>query len=79
MTQTEIREKLINIFLFELDVLIDDIDDRSTANDLGMDSVDKALIISGIEREFDIEICDTEFDNLKEYLDYVKLIEKKLA
>lgn len=57
----------------------DEINDESSNNDLDMDSIDKAEVVMEIEIQFSIELTDSEFDSLKEFKDYVSVVERKLA
>ena len=73
---TENSEKIKEIFSNILGVKVSEIANESTDNDLGMDSLDKSDIIMHIEYEFNIQIPDLRFDELKCFLDYVNIVEE---
>lgn len=49
--------------------------DTSIVDDLGADSLDVVDLLMSIEDEFEIEIPDTEIDNIKTVGELVKYIE----
>ena len=49
--------------------------ETSVAEDLGADSLDVVDLLMSIEDEFEIEIPDTEIENMKTVGDLVKYIE----
>ena len=73
------KEIIRNIFMDVLALESDEINDESSNNDLNMDSIDKAEVVMEIEIQFSINITDSEFDSLKEFKDYVAVVERKLA
>ena len=53
----------------------DILDEHKIVEDLGADSLNIVEIIMEVETEFDIEIDDTEIDNIETVNDLVKLIQ----
>ncbi len=71
-----IFEKIRAILAEQLDVAEDEITMESNiAEDLGADSLDVVDLIMSIEDEFDIEVPDTEVENIKTVGDVVNYIE----
>lgn len=68
-----------NIFIDTLGVDEEEIKSDSTNNDFGMDSLMKVTVIMAIEDHFGIEFSDDDMDACKQFSDYVKLVERKLA
>lgn len=69
-------EKVKDILVDQLDVDEDVITlEANVVNDLGADSLDVVDIVMSLEEEFDIEIPDDEFENVKTVGDIVKYIE----
>ncbi len=53
--------------------------ESSLSGDLGLDSLDTVELTLGLEERFNIEIPDSELEDLETVGDAVGLIEKKLA
>jgi acyl carrier protein len=53
-------------------------DDNSLKDDLGMDSLDQVEICMEIEKEFNINIPDSELENVKTVQDLYSCVEKFL-
>lgn len=71
-----ILEKVKAILAEQFDVEEDTITmETSVAEDLGADSLDVVDLLMSIEDEFEIEIPDTEIENMKTVGDLVKYIE----
>lgn len=71
-----VLEKVKAILAEQFDVEEDTITmDTSVADDLGADSLDVVDLLMSIEDEFEIEIPDTEIENMKTVGDLVKYIE----
>ena len=71
-----IFEKIRAILAEQLDVAEDEITMESNiAEDLGADSLDVVDLIMSIEDEFDLEVPDTEVENIKTVGDVVNYIE----
>ncbi len=71
-----VLEKVKAILAEQFDVEEDTITmDTSVAEDLGADSLDVVDLLMSIEDEFEIEIPDTEIENMKTVGDLVKYIE----
>ena len=69
-------EKVKAILSEQFDVEEDSITlDTSVVDDLGADSLDVVDLLMSIEDEFEIEIPDTEVDNVKTVGELVKYIE----
>jgi len=69
-------EKIRAILAEQLDVAEDEITmESSIAEDLGADSLDVVDLIMSIEDEFDLEVPDTEVENIKTVGDVVNYIE----
>ena len=71
-----VLEKVKAILAEQFDVEEDTITmETSVAEDLGADSLDGVDLLMSIEDEFEIEIPDTEIENMKTVGDLVKYIE----
>lgn len=71
-----VLEKVKAILAEQFDVEEDTIAmETSVAEDLGADSLDVVDLLMSIEDEFEIEIPDTEIENMKTVGDLVKYIE----
>lgn len=71
-----VLEKVKSILADQFDVEEDTITmDTSVAEDLGADSLDVVDLLMSIEDEFEIEVPDTEIENMKTVGDLVKYIE----
>ena len=69
-------EKVKAILSEQLDVEEDTItNDTSITEDLGADSLDVVDLLMSIEDEFEIEVPDTEIENIKTVGELVKYIE----
>lgn len=69
-------EKVKAILSEQFDVEEDSVTlDTSVVDDLGADSLDVVDLLMSIEDEFEIEIPDTEIDNIKTVGELVKYIE----
>ncbi len=69
-------EKIRAILAEQLDIAADEITMESNiAEDLGADSLDVVDLIMSIEDEFDLEVPDTEVENIKTVGDVVNYIE----
>ena len=70
-------EKVKAILSEQFDVEEDSITlDTSVVDDLGADSLDVVDLLMSIEDEFEIEIPDTEIDNIKTVGERVKYMEE---
>ncbi len=71
-----VLEKVKAILAEQFDAVEDDITtETSIQDDLGADSLDVVDLLMVIEGEFDLEVPDTEIENLKTVGDLVKYIE----
>ena len=71
-----VLEKVKAILAEQFDVEEDTITmETSVSEDLGADSLDVVDLLMSIEDEFEIEIPDTEIENMKTVGDLVKYIE----
>lgn len=72
-------DKIKKILVDQLDADEDAVTmEASIADDLGADSLDFADIVMSIEEEFDIEVPDDQFQNIKTVGDAVKYIEDNI-
>ena len=72
-----VLEKVKAILAEQFDAEEDDITTETLIqDDLGADSLDVVDLLMTIEGEFDVEIPDTEIENLKTVGDLVKYIEE---
>lgn len=70
MTADETIKGIINYYANANDI---EITDHSTNNEMGIDSLTLICIVEDIEHKFGITVSDGQFDELKEYKDYLKL------
>ena len=71
-------EKVKAILSEQFDVEEDSITTETTlADDLGADSLDVVDLLMSIEDEFEVEVPDSEVENIKTVGDLVKYIEDK--
>ena len=72
-------DKIKQILADTLDVNIDELSaDTNIATDLGADSLDVVEILMSIEDEFDIEIPDSEIENIRTIGELVEYIENNM-
>ena len=72
-------EKVRGIIVEQLDVEEDAVAmESSIADDLGADSLDVVDLVMSLEEEFDIEVPDSEVENIKTVGDIVKFIEERV-
>ncbi|MBQ3547153.1 MAG: acyl carrier protein [Clostridia bacterium] len=72
-------DKIKQILADTLDVNIDELSaDTNIATDLGADSLDVVEILMSIEDEFDIEIPDSEIENIRTIGELVEYIENNI-
>ena len=72
-------DKIKQILADTLDVSEDEISaDTNIATDLGADSLDVVEILMSIEDEFDIEIPDSEIENIRTIGELVEFIETNM-
>ncbi len=70
-------DKIKTILADTLDVSEDEISaDTNIATDLGADSLDVVEILMSIEDEFEVEIPDSEIENIRTVAELVEYIEK---
>ncbi|HYY44035.1 MAG TPA: acyl carrier protein [Actinomycetota bacterium] len=78
-TKEEIFEA-IKERLSERGIETDGVTTESTlAGDLGLDSLDTVELTLGLEERFDIEIPDSDLENVETVGDAVELIEQKIS
>ncbi len=74
----EIREKLIALISEATKTEPEKLTEETNfINDLNLDSLDMVEMLMKLEDEFDIEIPETETDNLKTLGDVIKYLDKK--
>lgn len=72
----ETREKVIDIIVNKLGVERESVvDSASFTNDLGADSLDTVELIMDFEREFEINIPDTEAEKISTVADAIAFVE----
>ena len=72
-------DKIKQILADTLDVSEDELSaDTNIATDLGADSLDVVEILMAIEDEFDIEIPDSEIENIRTIGELVEYIETNM-
>ena len=79
MTREEIDLEVRKIIANHLDVNEDEIEDTSTINGLGADSLDKVEIVMAIEDKFNIDIKDAEIENVNTFADLIAVTEKTIG
>ncbi|HNX13521.1 MAG TPA: acyl carrier protein [Oscillospiraceae bacterium] len=68
--------KIREIICTQLDIEPDKVTmDASVTDNLGADSLDLVELVMSIEEEFDLEVPDSEIENLKTVGDIVRYIE----
>lgn len=73
----ETREKVIDIIVNKLGVEREAVvDSASFTNDLGADSLDTVELIMDFEREFEINIPDTEAEKISTVADAIAFVEE---
>ena len=73
-------EKVRDILVDQLDVEEEKVTmDASITDDLGADSLDVVDLVMSLEEEFDVEIPDTQVENIKTVGDIVRYIEDNVA
>ena len=73
-------EKVRDILVEQLDVEEDKVTmEASITDDLGADSLDVVDLVMSLEEEFDVEIPDTQVENIKTVGDIVRYIEDNVA
>ncbi|MBQ8223719.1 MAG: acyl carrier protein [Bacteroidales bacterium] len=73
----ETREKVIDIIVNKLGVERETVvDSASFTNDLGADSLDTVELIMDFEREFEINIPDTEAEKISTVADAIAFVEE---
>ena len=72
-------DKIKQILTDTLDVNVDELSaDTNIATDLGADSLDVVEILMSIEDEFEIEIPDSEIENIRTIGELVEYIETNM-
>ena len=79
MTRAELDLEVRKIIMSHLDVTENEIEDNSTMEALGADSLDRVEIVMAIEDKFNIEIKDTDIENAKTFSELIDLTEKTIA
>lgn len=73
-TRNEVYDKIAKLLAEQLNIATDRIQEESTLESLGVDSLDRFEIIMKIEEEFSITINDQDAENIstvKQAVDYV--------
>jgi len=74
LSYEEIKTKLLKIIAEQLKIEKNSIDNHSSLEKLGADSLDRVEIIMKIEEEFDLEISDEDSDKLASLDQAIKYI-----
>lgn len=74
MTIDEIRQDLRGIISEHLNVDVECIDDETTFDQLGADSLDKVELVLKAEELFNVEVNDLTAEKCKTFNDFVNLI-----
>ena len=78
--KTNITKKVKQIIEDEFLIDYDGINDKTNfRNDLGLDSLDKIVLILGCEREFNISINDEDSDKINTFGELIEYLSKRLA
>ena len=72
-----IREKLVDIVAEKCDLSPSEIGDETSFSELGADSLDVVEIVFEAEKQYKVDISDTEFERLRTFGDLVLAV--KLA
>lgn len=73
---SDIREKVIEIVVDQLDAKPEDVDDsKSFTEDLQADSLAIVELVLALEEKFDVKIPDDEVDKIKTVGDAIRYIE----
>lgn len=79
MTNTSISEKVKTLIVDRLGVEEDDVKNESSfRDDLGADSLDTAELIMDFEKQFNINISDTDAEKVTTVAEAIALVEKAL-
>jgi len=74
---SDIREKVIEIVVDQLDAKPEDVDDgKSFTEDLQADSLAIVELVLALEEKFDVKIPDDEVDKIKTVGDAIKYIQE---
>lgn len=77
---SEIKEKVVKIIVNKLNVEPSSVASESNfTNDLGADSLDTVELIMEFEREFNIDIPDSEAEKITTVGDAIKFVEDSVA
>jgi acyl carrier protein len=80
MTREQIVAKCRDLVSEQLGYLPDEIKDESSfMDDLGSDSLDHIELCMVLEEEFELDVADDEFENVKTFADATNLILNKLT
>lgn len=79
MTRDEVQIDMLNIVGDHLNVAHEDINDESTLESLGADSLDRVEIVMACEEKFNIQIDDNDLDGVNTFEKLVDLVTKKIG
>ncbi len=74
----DIYESVKELISTQLEIEEDKINSETTFDELGADSLDIIDVVTDIESEYEVEIADGDFDNIKTVGDIVKLLGESL-
>lgn len=79
MTEKTTIDRIKDVLADQLGVELEQIEETSTIDTLGGDSLDEIECVMALEEEFDTEISDEEVSVTSTVADLVKLIDTKTA
>lgn len=79
MTREEVQIEMLNIVGEHLNVAHEDINDGSTLDSLGADSLDRVEIVMVCEEKFNIQIDDEDLDGVDTFEKLVDLVISKIG
>ncbi len=74
----DIFEKVRSLIAEQLDIDEEEINPKTTFEDLDADSLDVVELVMALEEEFDLEISDEAVENIKTVADIIDYIEKSV-
>lgn len=80
MKQEQIKERVIIVIAERTDYDVAEVkEDTNLSEDLGMDSLEKTLLLMDFENEFSIKINDEEVEKVNTVSDCITLVEQSLS
>jgi acyl carrier protein len=79
MNEDSVRREVIEIIAERLGISREKVvQDASFVHDLGADSLDQVELVMAIEDHFDMDIPDSDFENIKTVQDLLKYVTDKV-